>query len=60
MDSLIVQATWSFCSAVTSSFWLERRREFAYLYFLQPFLAVVGWLRMVTARCHLCFVFSFG
>ena len=37
MDSLIVQATWSFCSAVTSSFWLERRREFAYLYFLQLF-----------------------
>ena len=37
MDSLIVQATWPFCSEVTSSFWLERRREFAYLYFLQPF-----------------------
>ena len=59
MDSLIVQATWPFCSAVTSNFWLERRREFAYLYFLHLF-AVVGWLRMVTARCHLCFVFSFG
>ena len=37
MDSPIVQATWPFCSAVTSNFWLERRREFAYLYFLQPF-----------------------
>ena len=36
MDSFIVQATWPCCSAVTSSFWLERRREFAYLYFLQP------------------------
>ena len=34
----IVQATWPFCSAVTSSFWLGRRREFAYLYFPQPFL----------------------
>ena len=38
MDSLIVQATRPFCSAVTSSFWLERRRAFAYLYFLQSFL----------------------
>ena len=38
MDSLMVQTTWPFCSAVTSSFSLERRREFAYLYFLRPFL----------------------
>ena len=38
MDSLMVQATWPFCSAVTSSFSLQKRREFAYLYFLQPFL----------------------
>ena len=38
MDLLIVQATWPFFSVVTSSFWLERRCEFAYLYFLQPFL----------------------
>ena len=37
MDSLVVQATWPFCSAVTSSVWLGRRREFVYLYFLQSF-----------------------
>ena len=60
MDSLIVQATWPFCSAVTSSFWLERRREFASLYFLQPFCGRGMVMGVVTARCHLSFVFSFG
>ena len=57
MDSLIVQATWPFCSAVTSSFWLERRREFAYLYSLQPFLGGRG---MVTnGYSEVSFVFCF-
>ena len=57
MDSLIVQATWPFCSAVTSSFLLERRREFAYLYFLQPFFGGHG---MVTnGDSEVSFVFCF-
>ena len=59
MDSLVAQATWPFCSAVISSVWLERRREFAYLYFLQCFC---GRGMVMNGDCAVSFVFclSFG